>query len=313
MEIRKVALFGATGVMGKCIARELLRRNIQARVVSRSQSNLQRTFMDMSVELMIGDLMDQETAKRAADSCEVIFHCVGVPVERFRDHIPISQNTIAAMRATGAKGLLLSSFWSYGPSRAAPVGEAQPRQPASEKERIRKEQEDLFQAATAAVTILPDFYGPEAEIGFVNTALRAIAAGKTANWIGALDRPRELIYVPDAAFPIVELAGFDTAYGQRWNVAGPGAITPRQLLQMAAGYCGTLLKVRAASKLILRILGLFNSQVRAMQELYPLYMNPPILDASKLRSLIGTYPVTSYEEGIRKTVDWIRSDPLTRS
>jgi len=84
------------------------------------------------------------------------------------------------------------------------------------------------------VTILPDFYGPDAEIGLLNRALRAIEAGKTANWIGKLGGLRELIYVSDAAFPIVELARYDIAYGERWNVAGPGAITPRQLLQMAA-------------------------------------------------------------------------------
>jgi nucleoside-diphosphate-sugar epimerase len=159
------------------------------------------------------------------------------------------------------------------------------------------------------VTILPDFYGPDAEIGFLNPALRAIAAGKRANWIGKLNGLRELIYVPDAAFPIVELALRDEAYGERWNVAGAGAVTPRRLIERAAAYCGTKPKVRTANRPLLTLLGLFNLQVRAIKELYPLYMNPPILETSKLRGLIGNYPVTSYEEGIRKTIDWIRESP----
>lgn len=166
----------------------------------------------------------------------------------------------------------------------------------------------MFQAAGAAVAILPDFYGPDAEIGFFNPALRAIEAGKTANWIGKLDGLRELIYVPDAAFPIVELAVRDTAYGQRWNVAGPGPVTPRRLIEIAAQYCETKPRVRTANRPLLTLLGLFNSDVRAIRELYPLYMNPPILDASKLKGLIGEYPFTSYEEGIRKTIDWIREN-----
>jgi uncharacterized protein YbjT (DUF2867 family) len=116
MEIRKAAIFGATGATGKCIARELLRRDIKTRVVSRRQSNLEGAFANMGVELMVGDLQDRETTKRAANSCDVIFHCVGVPVDRFRDHIWISQNTISAIQVTGAKAVLLSSFWSYGPS-----------------------------------------------------------------------------------------------------------------------------------------------------------------------------------------------------
>ena len=159
------------------------------------------------------------------------------------------------------------------------------------------------------VTILPDFYGPNAEIGFLNPALRAIEAGRTANWIGKLDGLRELIYVPDAALPIVELARYDIAYGERWNIAGAGAVSPRQLLQMAAAYCGAKSRVRTANRLILGMLGLFNAELREIKELYPLYMNPPILNAAKLRRLIGNYPVTSYEQGIRKTINRIRENP----
>jgi nucleoside-diphosphate-sugar epimerase len=56
------------------------------------------------------------------------------------------------------------------------------------------------------------------------------------------------------------------------------------------------------------MLGLFNAQLREIKELYPLYMNPPILNAAKLKGLIGNYPVTSYEQGIRKTIRWIREN-----
>jgi hypothetical protein len=49
---------------------------------------------------------------------------------------------------------------------------------------------------------------------------------------------------------------------------------------MAADYYTTRRKVRTACRLILRILGSVQAQVRAMKALYPLYMNPPIPDAS---------------------------------
>lgn len=41
MEIRKAVIFGATGAMGKALARELRTRGIRTRVVSRSHSNLE--------------------------------------------------------------------------------------------------------------------------------------------------------------------------------------------------------------------------------------------------------------------------------
>ncbi len=306
MQIDKVAVLGATGATGFYLTRELLKRQIQVRVVSRSREHLETRFRGLDVEVVPADLTDPEATQRAAETCDLLFHCVGLPVDRFSDHLVISRHVVGAAQAAGARLVLLGAFWSYGPTRSNPVKEEGPRRPSAVKARIRKEQEDLFQTAGAAVAILPDFYGPLADIGFVNPALRAIVAGKAANWIGNLDRPRELIYVPDLGFPIVELAMREDAYGERWNVAGPGAVIPRYLFETAGKLCGREPKVRIANSIMLAVLGLFNRDIRAMRELYPIYMHPPILDARKLRRLIGDYPVTSYEEGIRRTLEWIR-------
>jgi len=267
---------------------------------------LEEAFSGVEVEVVEADLKSPEAAKRAADSCQVIFHCVGVPVQRFGDHLPLARNTAAAMLSTGARGVLIGSFWSYEPILGNPVPETHPRLSKTQKGRIRQEQEDILQEAGAAVTILPDFYGPFADQGFLNPALRAVDAGKTADWIGDLDRTRELIYVPDCAFPIVELATRESAYGERWNVVGPGSITPRELFRIVEAYCGKEPRVRTAGRFLLNLLSLVISDLREIRELYPLYMNPPLLDSRKLRALIGDYPVTSYEQGIEQTVDWIR-------
>lgn len=306
MQIEKAAVLGATGCTGFYLTRELLRREIHVRVVSRSRDNLEERFRGLDVEMHSADLSDAAATRRATDGCGLLLHCVGLPMDRFPDHLVISRNVIAAARETKARMTLLSSFWSYGPTRSNPVKEEGPRRPGAVKSRIRKEQEDLFQAAGGVVAILPDFYGPRADIGFVNLALRALAAGKAANWIGDLDWPRELIYVPDLAFPVVELSLREEAGGERWNVGGPGAVIPRYLFETAGELCGRSPKVRTANRLLLAILGLVNRDVRSMRELYPLYLHPPILDGRKLRRLIGDYPVTSYEEGIRRTLEWIR-------
>ncbi|MEJ2082590.1 MAG: NAD-dependent epimerase/dehydratase family protein [Acidobacteriota bacterium] len=306
MQIDKAAVLGATGATGFYLTRELLRRQIHVRVVSRSREHLEARFRGLDVEIVPADLMDPEAASRAVETCDLLFHCVGLPVDRYPDHLVITRNVVEAARKANARCLLLGAFWSYGPARSNPVKEDGPRNPTSLKARIRMEQEDLFQMAGAAVAILPDFYGPQADIGFVNPALRAIAAGKPANWIGTLDRPRELIYVPDLGFPIVELALREEAYGERWNVSGPGAVIPRDLFETAGRLCGREPKIRVANRLLLAVFGLFNRDVRALRELYSLYMHPPILDARKLHHLIGDYPITSYEEGIRRTLEWIR-------
>lgn len=306
MEFSQVAIFGATGVTGINIAAECLRRDLRVRVVSRNPEKLEAAFGAGHVQIYPADLRDREAAVRACDDCQLIFHCVGLPVENFSDHVPVTQNTLAAMRAQGARGVLIGSFWSYGPVLDNPVTEEHDRNPVSRKGRLRKHQEEIFLEGGGAVVDLPDFYGPQSGVGLLNPALEAIAHNHIANWIGRLDADREFIYVPDAAFPILELAGREEAYGQRWNLAGSGAVTPRQLLRMAADMCGIKhLRVRTANRFILAMLGLVSRQIREMREMYPLYMNPPILDCGKLRKLIGDYPVTPYEEGVRRTLEWI--------
>jgi nucleoside-diphosphate-sugar epimerase len=308
MIIQKPAVLGATGATGKAIARELATRGLVTRVVSRNRTKLEAAFgKSGEFEIHELDLSDPEAAARAVDSCDVVFHCVGLPVQRFRDHLAISRTVLGAARKAEARPVLITSYWSYGPVTSNPVTEAAPRRPASEMERIRYEQETLFRDSGAAVCLLPDFYGPEADVTFLNPALQAICRGKKANWIGDLDKPRQFIFVPDAAFPAVELAGRSEAYGESWNVAPSEPMNPRDLLGLAALQCHTQVKVRNAGKLMLAVLGLFSSQMRAIRELYPLYANAPILDQSKLVNLIGRYPATSFPDGIRQALRWLSS------
>lgn len=306
MQIDKAVVLGATGCTGFYITRELLRRQIHVRVVSRSRENLEDRFSGLDVEAVAVDLMEPAAAERAISGCGLVFHCVGLPADQFSSHLDISRNVIDGAQTADAHVVFLGAYWSYGPARSNPVKEDDPRRPQASKARIRMAQEDLFQAAGAVVTILPDFYGPRADIGLMNPALRAIASGKSANWIGNLDRPRELIYVPDVGFPIVELALHEEARGERWNIAGPGAVIPRQLFEIAGDLCNRKPTVRTANSFLLALLGLFNRDIRSIRELYSIYMHPPILDTRKLHRLIGDFPVTSYEEGIRRTLEWIR-------
>lgn len=310
MKPKRVAVFGATGPTGVFLTRELLSRGLEVRVVSRSRKNLEKTFLDDRVGVFPADLMIQENALDAAEGCQLVFHCVGLPAEHFEKHLDLTKKVLKGLEAVGARGVLLSSFWSYGPRvDQETVREDARRNPASRKEEIRLKQEELFLKKGHCVVSLPDFYGPRADIGFLNPALRAIAAGNTANWVGDLDGKREFIFVPDIATPLVDLATMEEAYGERWNLAGPGVTTAREVLETASVLSNTELKVRNPGKLLFNLLSLFSSEVRAIKDLYPLYMNPPILDTTKLRGLIGDYEITPYDEGLSHTLDWIRVNP----
>jgi nucleoside-diphosphate-sugar epimerase len=306
MEIRKAAIFGATGATGREIGRELARRGIAVRAVSRDRRNLERDFPGNAAERVVADLHAPDAAARASEGCQAIFHCVGLPYPEFADHPILARSTAGAMRRTGAHCLLVSSYYAYEPITRTPIDENHPREPRAFKARMRKEQEDILFDAGAAVTLLPDFYGPGVEASMLGLALRDLVRGRTANWIGPLDVLRQHIYVPDAARILVDLAQREEAYGQRWNVATTGGIRMAEALEIVERILHRKPRIRTAGVMTLRIGGLFNPLLRELVELHPLYSGPMVLDGSKLGRLLGSVRTTSYEDGIRATIDSMR-------
>ena len=54
------------------------------------------------------------------------------------------------------------------------------------------------------------------------------------------------------------------------------------------------------------MLGWFDANLREVVEMFYLQETPVILNDSKLASKLGELRKTSYDEGIRKTLDWMR-------
>jgi nucleoside-diphosphate-sugar epimerase len=303
--VEKVAVFGATGATGRELVRELCRRGVAVRVVSRSPGNLERDFGELDVERRAADLTDAAAAIEVAAGCDLIFHCVGLPLERFPDHVTLARHTAAAMSAHAARGLLVTSYWSYGPGDDTPMSEDRPLAPGSEAARVRREQEDVMLAAGACVARLPDFFGPGAAISPANDALRALHEGKAVLWPGDPDAPRDLMFIPDVGRMLCDLATRAESYGGAWNVPGSGAEPPRAMLELAARIKGVRLRLRRGRRWMLTLAGLFSREIRALKDVFPLYERPVILDATRFRGLVQDSRTTPYEEAIRRTFTWL--------
>jgi nucleoside-diphosphate-sugar epimerase len=302
LEHRHAAVFGATGATGREITRELLRRGAAVRVVSRSIEKLKRDFGELDVELRVAGLLDREAAVAAAQGCDLIFHCVGVPLHRFDLHPHMTRNTAAAMRAHGARGVLVTSFWSYGPQGSTSVSEDRPPVDDCRKCRQRREQEEVMLEAGGAVAILPDFFGPGAEASMLNDALAAAAAGKRVLWPGDPDAPRDFIYIPDVGPVLCDLAWRRESFGERWNVPGSGVEMPRRLIEAVAQ--GEV-EIQRARRWMLLLGGIFKRQLREFRDVLPLYEGSYGLDGSRLAKLLEGLEPTPYDEALPATVNWL--------
>jgi hypothetical protein len=58
---------------------------------------------------------------------------------------------------------------------------------------------------------------------------------------------------------------------------------------------------------MLRLVSLFNNDLRGFMQIAPNYMKPVRYDARKLEALLGGQAMTPYEAGMSRTLQWIAS------
>src|ERR1700712_4466371 len=69
----RVFITGATGVLGKRVAKLLIEKNIQVVALSRSASNVSQ-LKQIGVEVFEGNLFDTKEMIEATKNCDAIFH-----------------------------------------------------------------------------------------------------------------------------------------------------------------------------------------------------------------------------------------------
>jgi nucleoside-diphosphate-sugar epimerase len=312
-----VAIFGAAGTIGPFVGAELDRRGIPFRVVGRTRGRLEQAFGSLrQAEIFPADIGDPRSAAAAARDVDTIIYAVGLPYPSHSLHPKLMRTAVEAAAAMRVSRLaLVSSVYAYGVPQTRVVSETHPRQPASRKGQYRKEQEDIVLEADAKGTLrglivrLPDFYGPHADNSLANPILRAALQGKTATWPGPATAVHEFAFVPDTGPVITELASREECYGEAWNFAGPGAIAAAEFIQKAYVAAGRQPKFRVVGRGMLRVIGWFNRDLQEFREMMYLQETPVLLDDSKLAAKLGGLKKTSYDEGIRKTLEWMAAQP----
>jgi len=308
--VGKVALWGASGVIGHGVAQLFRDAGRPYRVVGRSREALEQSFgSDALAEIVTWDPDDPASVRVAAEGIETIVYLVGVDYTKFELHPILMRKTLDGAIAAGVTNMLLvGTVYPYGRPRTTPVREDHPREPHTFKGRKRKEQEDLLLAddragrIRGAVLRVPDFYGRDVAKSLLNEIFDKGIAGKTASVVGPIDRPHEFAYVPDVCAVIVRLIDEPRAYGKVWHLGGAGVTTTREMIARVERETGKKLKTFAAGKTALRLIGLVDPLLREFVEMHYLVTEPVILDDTALHELLGPIHKTSYDDGVRAIV-----------
>ena len=313
--MKKIALFGAAGAVGKSIADALRARGLEYRVVGRNRGELEKSFGDDPLaEIVTWNTDDPGSVQAAARGVGTLIYLVGVPYDRFELHPVVMQKTLDGAISEGVERLvLIGTVYPYGMPMTTPVTETHPRTPQTYKGQMRKAQEGVLLKAHAEGKIqgtilrLPDFYGPGVDKSYLHSLFEAAAKGGTANMLGPIDTPHQFVYVPDVGPVVLDLAAKPEAYGRWWNFAGSGVMTQREIVDEVFAMAGRKPKTLVAGKTMLRLIGLFQPIMRELVEMNYLLTTPVLLDDSALVGLLGSVHRTGYAEGLRLTLEAYRN------
>src|SRR5437868_5135506 len=107
---KKAVVFGATGGVGRALVKDLCERGVPTRVVSRSLASLRRNFAEGILELFPADVRNPRAAAVAAEGCDMIFLCAGIPLHKYEDHVLMARSVTQAMVAHNVKCLCTSGY-----------------------------------------------------------------------------------------------------------------------------------------------------------------------------------------------------------
>jgi dihydroflavonol-4-reductase len=111
----KALVTGATGFVGAAVARALLGKQWQVRVLARRGSD-RRNLQGLAVDVSEGDLADLDSLERAAQGCEGLFHVAADyrlgardPAELYRANVEGTRNVLSAAHRSGVQRMVYTS------------------------------------------------------------------------------------------------------------------------------------------------------------------------------------------------------------
>jgi len=323
----KVLLTGGTGFLGKNVARALVARGHEVRLLAREGSNLAGL---PAGEIVRGDVCDAASLRGAAEGCQAILHMAAlvkmwVPEREVFDRVNVEglRAALAASEAVGARLVYTSSFMAIGPTGAQPADESQIHPGHSfrnDYERTKAHADVVAREAAAAgrdvVLLYPGVvYGPGDRTAG-NIVVNMIAdhlRGRFPGIIGPGDRLWSYAFVEDVAAGHVDALEKGRA-GERYLLAGENVSMNDffRLLAEASGVPAPRLHIPYAAA---GALGWMLYAWAELTGLEPLLTHEVVgvfrehwsYTSAKAQRDLG-YRTTSLRDGLRRTLDWLRLD-----
>lgn len=299
-------VFG-TGALGKWTARELVKLGRQVRMISHSGKADSR--IPAEVEVVQGDAYDTRHNIEVTKGAAAVYQCAQPQYHEWAEKFPSMQKAILdAVSANGAKFIVGDNLYMYGDTNGRPIREDMPYQAHTKKGKVRGEMATAVMEAhragkiRAAIGRASNFFGPD-DTAVTSYAIRPAVEGKTVNLLGRMDQPHTFSSVADFGKLLATLGAREEALGQIWFTPSPAPVTQAELVRIMEEELGRKLKVMAAGRMMVNMLGLFMPTLRESVEMLYEWDKPFIMDSSKAEKAFGLQ-ATSLKDSMRATIEW---------
>jgi UDP-glucose 4-epimerase len=308
---RRALVTGGAGFIGSHLVDALLERGWAVRVIDDFSSGREGNLRAAGerVDLVRGDLADPDAIARAVAGVEVVFHqgaipsvprSVADPVRTNRTNVDGTLAVLESARHAGVRRLVYAASSSaYGDSEILPKTESMPAKPRSPYALQKYAGEvycllyhELYGLETVALRYF-NVFGPRqdprsAYAAVVPAFARSCLRGEPPEIHGDGEQTRDFTYVLDAVRANLAAADAPKAAGHVINVAGGRRTSLNQLL--------ALIQAAAGSRVVPRHVAARPGDVRHS-----------LADVRRARDLLDWEPELPLEEGLRRTVEGLRT------
>jgi NAD dependent epimerase/dehydratase len=314
---REVLVTGAGGFIGSHLVGRLadLGASVRALVHYNSRNdwgNLRFLTPEQAarVKVVLGNVEDSGCVDAAVKGSDCVFHLaalIGIPYSYAAPRSYVATNVTGTLNVLDAvlkhrvpRMVHTSTSEAYGTALYVPIDEDHPLQGQSPYSATKiaadKLAESYFRSFDAPVATIRPFntYGPrQSARAVIPTIASQLLSGKDVVSLGSLDPERDLTFVDDTVSGFLAVAECDRAIGQVVNVGTGSAISvgdlARKLVDMVnpkARIVSVDERVRPDKSEVLRL----------------------VCGNAKARELTGWAPRVPLDEGLRKTVEFVRAN-----
>lgn len=310
---KKILVTGADGFIGSHLTEMLVKRGHQVRALVMYNSFNSWGWLDDSVysdqiEVVAGDVRDPFFCQQLTKDIDVIFHLAALiaipfsytaPQSYIETNVNGTLNLCQAALSNNVKRFVLTSTSEvYGTARYVPIDEKHPLQPQSPYSASKIAGDMLalsfFNSFNLPLVIARPFntFGPrQSARAVIPSIIIQIANGVQELKLGDVSPTRDFNYVSDTCEGFIQLATCDDALGKVINIGSNFEVTVKET--------------------VMRIASVMNSKITIIEdqqrirpensEVFRLWC-----DNSEINRLTGFKPQHSFDDGLRKTIEWFR-------